>query len=75
MMQERGVNCRSKLLSRQKRVGCNAQLGEPDLDRSWDKLSFVISGKEQIWVRLQGRWLTLLWEYVAILLRLIPFSP
>ena len=51
---KRRVDCRNKLLSRQKRVGCSVQLGESDLDRSWDKLSFVISGKGKIWVSLQG---------------------
>ena len=51
---KRRVGCRNKLLSRQKRVGCSVQLGESDLDRSGDKLSFVISGKGKIWVSLQG---------------------
>ena len=51
---KRRVDCRNKLLSRQKGVGCSVQLGESDLDRSGDKLSFVISGKGKIWVSLQG---------------------
>lgn len=53
MMQERGINCRSKVLSGQEGTGCNAQLGESASARSWDRMFFGISGKEQIWVSLQ----------------------
>lgn len=57
MMQEREESTAGTNLSRQKRVGRSVQLGESDLERSRGKLSFVISGRENMGEFARG-WLT-----------------